>query len=103
MQGIFYKKVAVITLPILLQYLLDAAVNSADVLMLNYVGQTAISAAALATQYSSILYMVFYGMGAGAQILAAQYYGKGDLKSVSRVLPKKHTFPGCMPNLSTKK
>ena len=81
----FYKKVAVITLPILLQYLLDAAVNSADVLMLNYVGQTSISAAALATQYSSILYMVFYGMGAGAQILAAQYYGKGDMKSVSRV------------------
>ena len=81
----FYKKVAVITLPILLQNLLDAAVNSADVLMLNYVGQTAISAASLATQYSSILFMVFYGMGAGAQILAAQYYGKGDMKSVSKV------------------
>ena len=81
----FYKKVAVITLPILLQYLLDAAVNSADVLMLNYVGQASISAAALATQYSSILYMVFYGLGAGAQILAAQYYGKGDMKSVSKV------------------
>ena len=82
---IFYKKVAVITLPILLQNLLDAAVNSADVLMLNYVGQTAISAAALATQYSSILFMFFYGIGAGASILAAQYYGKGDLKSVAKV------------------
>ena len=81
----FYKKVAVITLPILLQNLLDAAVNSADVLMLNYVGQTSISAASLATQYSSILYMVFYGIGAGASILAAQYFGKGDLKSVAKV------------------
>ena len=81
----FYKKVAVITLPILLQNLIDAAVNSADVLMLNYVGQTAISAASLATQYSSILFMFFYGIGAGASILAAQYYGKGDLKSVAKV------------------
>lgn len=81
----FYKKVAVLTLPILLQNLIDAAVNSADVLMLNYVGQTAISAASLATQYSSILFMFFYGIGAGASILAAQYFGKGDLKSVAKV------------------
>ena len=94
----FYKKVAVITLPILLQYLLDAAVNSADILMLNYVGQTAISAASLATQYSSILYMFFYGIGAGASILAAQYYGKGDLKSVAKVqgIALRYTLAVCV-------
>lgn len=80
----FYKKIFVITLPIVLQNLLDAAVNSADVFMLNYVGQTAISACSLASQYSNIIFFFFFGLGAGVSILAAQYYGKGDLKSVEK-------------------
>lgn len=80
----FYKKVFIITLPIVLQNLLDAAVNSADVLMLNFVGQESISACSLASQYSSIIFFFFFGISAGVSILAAQYYGKGDLKSVEK-------------------
>jgi putative MATE family efflux protein len=65
-----------------IQNLLSAAVSSADVVMLNYVGQSSISAVSLASQYASVLFMVFYGLGTGATMLCAQYYGKGDLQAI---------------------
>ena len=74
-----------LTLPIVLQNLLSAAVNSADVIMLNYVGQAHISAVSLATQYASVLFMVLYGLGTGVTMLSAQYYGKGDMRAVDAV------------------
>ena len=80
-----YKKILVVALPITLQNLLDAAVNSADVLMLNEVGQDAISATSLATQYSSIIFMFLYGIGTGVSMLSAQYWGKKDTNAIEKV------------------
>ena len=80
-----YRQLARLTLPIVLQNLLSAAVNSADVVMLNFVGQAHISAVSLAAQYASILFMILYGLGTGVTMLAAQYYGKGDLRAVDAV------------------
>lgn len=55
----FYPQIAKLVVPIVLQNLLSAAVNSADVVMLNFVGQASISAVSLASQYASVLFMVF--------------------------------------------
>lgn len=81
----FYKRMFKLVLPIVVQNLLSSAVSSADVVMLNYVGQSAISAVSLASQYANILFMVFYGLGTGATILCAQYYGKGDMEAIQVV------------------
>ena len=78
----FYKRIFHLVTPIVIQNLLSAAVGSADVVMLNYVGQSAIAAVSLATQYTSILFMVFYGLGTGATMLCAQYYGKGEYEPI---------------------
>lgn len=78
----FYSQIFKLVLPIIIQNLLSAAVSSADVVMLNYVGQSAISAVSLAAQYTSILFMVYYGLGTGATMLSAQYYGKGDMRAI---------------------
>ena len=80
-----YAAIARLSLPIVLQNLLSAAVSAADVVMLNFVGQSHISSVALAAQYASVLSCVFYGLGTGATILCAQYYGKGDLRAVRTV------------------
>lgn len=80
-----YKKIWVVSLPIIFQNIIDAAVNSADILMLNYVGQNAISAVSLANSMVSILFMFLYGVGTGIAMLSAQYYGKGDLKTIEKV------------------
>ena len=76
------RNILKLTLPIVVQNLLSAAVSSADVIMLNYVGQSAISAVSLASQYTNILFMVYYGLGTGATMLCAQYYGKKDFQAI---------------------
>lgn len=78
----FYSKILKLVIPIVIQNLLSAAVSSADVVMLNYVGQSSISAVSLAANYASILFMIYYGLGTGASMLSAQYWGKGDLQPI---------------------
>ena len=80
-----YRQMFKLTIPIIIQNLLSAAVNSADVIMLNYVGQSAISAVSLASNFSNVLFMVYYGLGTGATLLCAQYYGKGNLEAIHTV------------------
>ena len=81
----FYKHIWKLFIPIVVQNLLSAAVSSTDVVMLNFVGQSSISAVSLAANYASILFMVYYGLGTGATLLCAQYYGKGDFQAIQIV------------------
>ena len=78
----FYRYAIGLTLPIVVQNLLSATIASTDVVMLNYVGQSSISAVSLAANYTSILFMIFYGIGTGVTMLSSQYNGKGDLEAI---------------------
>ena len=78
----YYGRIFHLVTPIVIQNLLSAAVGSADVVMLNSVGQSAIAAVSLATQYTNVLFMVFYGLGTGATMLCAQYFGKGEYEPI---------------------
>ncbi|MBE5845515.1 MAG: MATE family efflux transporter [Butyrivibrio sp.] len=78
----YRSQIMKLTIPIVLQNLLSTAVNSADVVMLNYVGQSHISAVSLAAQYATVLFMVYYGIGTGVTMLCSQYYGKGDMRAI---------------------
>ena len=82
----FYKNAIKITAPIALQNFMDAAVSSADVIMLSFVSQSALAASSLAGQVAFVLNMLLFGIGSGASILSAQYWGKGDTKAIERVL-----------------
>lgn len=79
------RQILKLSVPIIIQNLLNAAVNSCDVIMLNYVGQSSISAVSLAANYSTVLYMVYYGLGTGATLLCAQYFGKKDFRAIQIV------------------
>lgn len=82
----FYKNAIKITAPIALQNFMDAAVSSTDVIMLSFVSQSALAASSLAGQVAFVLNMLLFGIGSGASILSAQYWGKGDTKAIERVL-----------------
>lgn len=82
----FYHQLLIIVLPMTLQNLISAAVNSADVIMLGYVSQTAISAVSLANQVQFILYLFYTGLSSGIVVMAAQYWGKGDKKTIEILL-----------------
>lgn len=75
---------AMVTLvgPIVVQNLVTAAVSSADVVMLGRVGQTAVAAVSLAAYVQFVLMLFSTGVSSGLVMLAAQYWGKGDLRSI---------------------
>lgn len=82
----FLKLAVRLALPIMIQNLISTLVNTADTVMLGYVDQTAMSAASLANQYTFVLFCLYYGLAAGTSVLCAQYHGKGDHKTVERIV-----------------
>ena len=81
----FYGSFFTIVVPIALQQLISSALSVADTLMLGYVSQTALASSSLAGQIQFVLNMIFMGLAAGITILAAQYWGKGNLSAVEKV------------------
>lgn len=85
-QKAFYRALFALVIPITIQNLITNMVNSMDVLMLNYVGQSSMSAVSLANQYQFILSGFFFGIASGTTILCSQYWGKKDLNSIQAVM-----------------
>ena len=82
----FYRMVFFLVLPITLQNLINTAVSSADVVMLNYVGQEALAAVSLATQVTFVLNLFYFGISSGSAVLTAQYWGKKDYRTIERIM-----------------
>lgn len=82
----FYQSLMALVLPITLQNFITNAVNSADVFMLGYVGQTELSAVSLANQFQFLLSGVFFGISSAVVMLASQYWGKKDTDSIQAVM-----------------
>ena len=82
----FYRTLLTLVLPITLQGLVNQAVNSADVFMLGYVGQDALSAVSLANQVQFWITGFFWGATSGTALMIAQYWGKGDKRAVQSVM-----------------
>lgn len=82
----FYRMVCTLVLPMALQNLINVGVQSADVIMLGKVGETALSASSLAGQVMFIMSLIFFGLTSGAAVLTAQYWGKRDTRTIEKVL-----------------
>ena len=82
----FYKDLRNVVQPMAIQNLISSAVNSADVIMLGYIGQTAIAASSLAGNVAFILFMVSTGLSSGLVMLGAQYWGKKDTEAIKTLL-----------------
>lgn len=82
----FYKMAFGLVMPMALQNLINVGINSIDVLMLGKVGETVLSGASLASQIQFIMNLIFFGLTSGAAVLTAQYWGKGDTKSIEKIL-----------------
>lgn len=82
----FYRQVLVLIIPMALQNLINVGVTAADVFMLGLVGETALSGASLAGQVQFVMTLVFMGITSGATVLTAQYWGKGDCRTIEKIL-----------------
>ncbi len=82
----FYKTVAGITIPIALQGLITSGVNAMDTMMISKVSQTHMSGVSLANQFISIFHIFCMGIGMGASVLVARYYGMKDKASLKKTV-----------------
>lgn len=82
---IFYKNLIRLALPIALQSLMLAAVAAGDALMLGKVAQDEMTAVSLATQIQFVQNMFLGAITAAGAILGAQYWGKGDRRTLEDI------------------
>ena len=82
----FLKKLFKLSLPIMLQSLFAVLGSIITTLMTGQLGDIPLAAAGLANQMYFILSLVQFGIGSGASIFTAQYWGKNDKESISKVL-----------------
>jgi putative MATE family efflux protein len=73
-------------IPIAFQQFMTALVSASDAFMLGFMSQNAMSAVSLAGQVMFIYSLFLYGITMGTSIFSAQYYGKGDMRSVGKIL-----------------
>lgn len=76
-----------VVVPIAIQQFMLALVSATDAIMLGFVDQTSLSAVSLAGQIQFVLNLFVAGIAAGAGIMIAQYWGKGDGASIEKVMP----------------
>lgn len=82
----FYRSLVTLAVPISLQNLVTFAVSFADNVMIGSLGDDAISGVYIGGQLQSVLQMFVGGIEGAILILAAQYWGKKDTKSIRKVV-----------------
>lgn len=78
----FYKSMLAIAIPISLQSLVSFCVNLIDTIMLGQLGEIPLSGSSLGSSVIYIISTICMGLGGGAGVITAQYWGKRDLHAV---------------------
>ncbi|MEX1377218.1 MAG: MATE family efflux transporter [Eubacteriales bacterium] len=82
----FYKQIRTLAIPIILQGMIMAGVGIMDTFMVGKLGEAQLSAASLANQFILIYIIMCFGLGFGATVLTAQYFGSGDISSLKSIV-----------------
>lgn len=82
----FYRLILSIALPIAVQNLITFAVSMIDTMMLGSLGEVQLSAASIGNNLFFILTVLMFGLAGGSNILISQYWGKGDVKTIHKIL-----------------
>lgn len=81
----FLKKLTTLAIPLALQSLLLASVSAADAFMLGGLDQNSMAAVSLAAQVQFIMSMFIMAITSTGSVLASQYWGKEDRKTVGDI------------------
>lgn len=82
---ILYKRLFTLAVPIALQNIITYSVGLVDNVMVGSLGEISISGVYLNNQIQIMLQMLVAGIGAALTVLASQYWGKADKKSVKNI------------------
>lgn len=82
----YYTSLIALAVPVALQNLITFLVSFADNLMVNTLGDTAVSGVYIGSQMQTFLQMFTGGVGGAITIIAAQYWGKRDTKRIRNLV-----------------
>lgn len=82
----FYKRLLILSLPIVVQNLITCCMGLLDTLMIGQLGEAEIAAVGIANQYFFLFALVTVGVSGGASIFMAQLWGKRDIPNIHRVI-----------------
>ena len=82
----FYKEVKKLTVPVVLQGMITAGVGMMDTFMVGKLGEVQLSAVSLANQFISIYMIMCFGLGFGATVLTAQFYGSKNILALKKIV-----------------
>ncbi len=80
----FYKRLMKLSMPIVLQNLITFSLGLIDTFMVSQLGNTEMAAVTAANVPVFLLISIVFGVQSGLGILVSQYWGKQDMKSISR-------------------
>ena len=90
----FYKRLAVIVLPIIVQNAITNFVNLLDNLMVGQLGTDQVNGVAIVNQLMFVFTLCAWGGVSGAGIFTVQYFGKGDEEGVRNTFRAKFLLLG---------
>ncbi len=82
----FYRQVATLAAPIVLQNLITSTLAMADTFMVGLLGEQPMAAVALANIPLFVVQLFVFGVQSGATVLISQYWGKQDMNAINRVM-----------------
>ena len=81
----FYRRLFVLTLPIVIQNLIASMLNMADTLMIGKLGEKELAAVGMANQYFFFFSLMLFGVNAGVSMFISQFWGKKDILSIKKI------------------
>ncbi len=82
----YYREMVRIGLPVIIQNVIFNSLTVIDNIMIGGMGDTAISAVGIANKLSFVFILFMFGVNSGASVFSAQFWGKGDVAAVRKVL-----------------
>ena len=88
----FYRKILLLGGPISAQQIITVGVNMMDTVMLGQLDETALSASSMAAQVHNLFHFMCMGLGMGASVLIARYWGAEEHASLRKTLVLMYRF-----------
>ena len=85
-KSFFYRRILTVTIPVVIQNMLNIGLNLADTIMIGRLGELELAATGAANQVFGIFISVCFGFYSGTAVFVAQYYGVKDIKSIRKLI-----------------
>ena len=92
----FYKNLAALALPLVMQNLINSALALVDTAMVGMLGQNELAGVSLANTPFFVAMLFVFGLQSGGSVMMSQYWGKRDVETINRVIGISMYFAGTL-------